>query len=67
MGGVRRDRQGKCLRENIKGDEFLSLANDEGIPIKYPQVIFFKKNRNGKKPQWKKSMGIKTTIYSKTA
>ena len=28
----------------------------------YPQ-----KDHNGKRPQWKKSMGIKTTVYSKTA
>ena len=28
----------------------------------YPQ-----KDCNGKRPQWKKSMGIKTTVYSKTA
>jgi hypothetical protein len=28
----------------------------------YPQ-----KDRNGKRPQWKKAMGIKTTVYSKTA
>ena len=42
--------------------------------IQYSWMIFQKlldqnpqKDRNGKRPQWKKSMGIKTTVYSKTA
>ena len=34
----------------------------EIIKTVYPQ-----KDHNGKRPQWKKSMGIKTTVYSKTA
>ena len=38
---------------------FLKYRVDDWV---YPQ-----KDRNGKRPQWKKSMGIKTTVHSKTA
>ena len=30
-------------------------------------TVYPQKDHNGKRPQWKKSMGIKTTVYSKTA
>ena len=36
-------------------------------PLQPAVVDLSVKKPNGKKPQWKKSMGIKTTIYSKTA
>ena len=34
---------------------------------KAAKMVYPQKDRNGKRPQWKKSMGIKTTVYSKTA
>ena len=30
-------------------------------------LVYPQKDHNGKRPQWKKSMRIKTTVYSKTA
>ena len=38
------------------------LESSNSSSMVYPQ-----KDRNGKRPQWKKSMGIKTTVHSKTA
>ena len=38
------------------------LESSNSSSMVYPQ-----KDRNGKRPLWKKSMGIKTTVHSKTA
>ena len=33
----------------------------------YIYIIYLEKDRNGKRLQWKKSMRINSTVYSKTA